>query len=246
MLGGRVVLVTGAGGCVGGELCRQIMTFGPRLLVLVDQYEGHLFEIERELFDAGFDRAVVSVLADVRDLPRMHDIFEKYQPEIVFHTAALSQVTVMERHPGEAIENNTLGAVVVATLALEFLADRFVLISADQAAQPTNVMGATQRLAEIFVQALSAGSNNRTKFMSVRFGSIVESGRGVVTDFRRQIAAGGPVRVTDPNATGRFIGRAESVQLILLCGARGRGEEVFSLSTAFSLKMVEVARRMIA
>jgi len=246
MLFDRVILVTGAGGCVGGELCRQILRFQPRCVVLIDQSEGHLFEIERELLDAGFGHSVVAVLADVRDLPKMHDVFEKHQPAVVFHAAALKHVPMMERHPGEAIECNVLGGVVVATLALEFLVDRFVLVSTDQAVQPVNVTGGTQRLAEVFVQALSAAAGNRTKFMAVRFGNVVESPGGVIARFKRQIGSGGPVTVTDPEMNRRFIGLAESVELMLQCSALGRGEEVFGLRSGLLINVLDLATWMIS
>jgi FlaA1/EpsC-like NDP-sugar epimerase len=242
----RIILVTGAGGCVGSELCRQIMSYQPRLVVLVDQSEGQLFEIEREILDAGLGRSAVAILADVRDLPRMHDVFEKYQPSIVFHCAALKHVPMMERNPGEAIECNILGSVVVATLAFEFLVDRFMLVSTDQAIQPVNVTGAVHRLGEIFVQALSTAAANRTKMMTVRFGNVVESPGGVIARFKRQIDSGGPVTVTDPQMRRKFIGVSEAAELTLQCAALGRGEEIFGLSSGLLVNMLDLATWMIS
>lgn len=245
ILANRVVMVTGAGGSIGSELCRQIASFRPRLLLLVEQSEGHLFQMEQELIDAGFDGLVVALMADVLDMPRMHDIFERYQPDVVFHAAAHKHVPMMERHPCEAIKNNTLGTVCVATLAMEFRVDRFVLVSTDKAINPTNVMGATKRLAEIFVQSLSVGAANRTKFMAVRFGNVLGSSGSVIPTFKKQIAAGGPVKVTHPEITRYFMTIPEAVGLVLQCGAQGKGGEIFVLDMGKPVKIVDLATQLI-
>ncbi len=241
----RSVLVTGAGGSIGSELCRQIASFQPRVLLLVEQSEGHLFEIEQELIDAGLGSVIVPVMADVLDMPRMHDIFERYQPQVVFHAAAHKHVPMMERHPTEAIKNNILGTVCVATMALEFKVERFVMISTDKAINPTNVMGATKRLAEIFVQSLWASQPEQTKYMAVRFGNVLGSSGSVIPTFKKQIAAGGPVKVTHPDITRYFMTIPEAVGLVLQCGAQGNGGEIFVLDMGEPVKIVDLARQVI-
>ncbi|MCL4181666.1 MAG: polysaccharide biosynthesis protein [Verrucomicrobia bacterium] len=241
----RSVLVTGAGGSIGSELCRQIASFQPRILLLVEQSEGHLFEIEQELIDSGFGSLIVPVMADVLDMPRMHDIFERYQPQVVFHAAAHKHVPMMERHPTEAIKNNILGTVCVATMALEFKVERFVMVSTDKAINPTNVMGATKRLAEIFVQSLWASQPNGTKFMAVRFGNVLGSSGSVIPTFKKQIALGGPVKVTHPDITRYFMTIPEAVGLVLQCGAQGTGGEIFVLDMGEPVKIVDLARQVI-
>ena len=241
----RVVMVTGAGGSIGSELCRQIVSFNPRQLLLVEQSEGQMFQVEQELIDMGYQRMVVPLMADILDMPRMHDIFERYQPHVVFHAAAHKHVPMMERHPCEAIKNNTLGTVCVATLAMEFKVDRFVLISTDKAINPTNVMGATKRLAEIFLQSLSGNHPSSTKFMAVRFGNVLGSSGSVIPIFKKQIAAGGPVKVTHPEITRYFMTIPEAVGLVLQCGAQGIGGEIFVLDMGKPVKIVDLARQLI-
>jgi FlaA1/EpsC-like NDP-sugar epimerase len=241
----RVVMVTGAGGSIGSELCRQIASFGPHRLLMVEQSEGHLFEIEQELIDLGYGDVIVPVMADVLDMPRMHDVFERHQPNVVFHAAAHKHVPMMERHPSEAIKNNTLGTVCVATVALEFKVDRFVLISTDKAINPTNVMGATKRLAEIFVQSLWGNQPGTTKFMAVRFGNVLGSSGSVIPAFKKQIAAGGPVKVTHPEITRYFMTIPEAVGLVLQCGAQGDGGEIFVLDMGEPVRIVDLARQVI-
>jgi FlaA1/EpsC-like NDP-sugar epimerase len=245
VLGDRSVLVTGAGGSIGSELCRQIASFKPRLILLVEQSEGHLFEIEQELINAGYGSAIVPVMGDVLDMPRMHDIFERYRPQVVFHAAAHKHVPMMERHPTEAIKNNILGTVCVATMALEFMVERFVMVSTDKAINPTNVMGATKRLAEIFVQSLWASQPERTKFMAVRFGNVLGSSGSVIPTFKKQIASGGPVKVTHPEITRYFMTIPEAVGLVLQCGAQGMGGEIFVLDMGEPVRIVDLARQVI-
>jgi FlaA1/EpsC-like NDP-sugar epimerase len=241
----RAVMVTGAGGSIGSELCRQIASFAPKRLLLVEQSEGNLFEIEQELIDMGFEEMIVPMMADVLDMPRMHDIFERHQPEVVFHAAAHKHVPMMERHPTEAIKNNTLATVCLATLALEFKVERFVLISTDKAINPTNVMGASKRLAEIFVQSLWASQPDQTKFMAVRFGNVLGSSGSVIPTFKKQIASGGPVKVTHPDITRYFMTIPESVGLVLQCGAQGVGGEIFVLDMGEPVRIVDLARQVI-
>lgn len=241
----KIVMVTGAGGSIGSELCRQIASFQPKRVVLVEQSEVQLYQIEQELADTGFGAIITPVVADILDYARMEDLFEKTRPELVFHAAAHKHVPIMELHPSEAIKNNSLGTSLVAELALKTGAERFVFVSTDKAINPTNVMGATKRLAEIFLQAFSAHHRNQTKFMAVRFGNVLGSSGSVVPAFRRQIAAGGPVKVTHPEVTRYFMTIPEAVGLVLQCATQGQGGEIFVLDMGKPVKVLDLARNMI-
>jgi FlaA1/EpsC-like NDP-sugar epimerase len=245
ILEGQVVMVTGAGGSIGSELCRQIAAFSPERVLLVEQSEVQIFQIEQELAGLGYDGTVVPLVADILDYPRMNFIFERYQPDVVFHAAAHKHVPMMERHPCEAIKNNTLGTTQVAELALEYGVKRFVLISTDKAINPTSVMGATKRLAEIYTQALAANRPGATKFMAVRFGNVLGSSGSVVPIFSRQIAGGGPVKVTHPDVERYFMTIPEAVGLVLQSAAQGKGGEIFVLDMGKPIKIVDLARQMI-
>jgi FlaA1/EpsC-like NDP-sugar epimerase len=201
----RVVLVTGAGGSIGSELCRQIASCQPRCLLLVDRSEPAVFQIEQELIGLGHRSRILPIVGDIVDLEHMERIFSKHQPELVFHAAAHKHVPMMESQPAEALKNNSLGTAHLADLALKSRVHRFVLISSDKAINPTNVMGATKRLAEMYLQALYAVNTDRTKFMAVRFGNVLGSSGSVIPIFRRQIAEGGPVKVTHPEMTRYFM-----------------------------------------
>ncbi|HVK57309.1 MAG TPA: polysaccharide biosynthesis protein, partial [Candidatus Kapabacteria bacterium] len=190
LLKGRVVMVTGAGGSIGSELCRQISSFNPQRLLLVEQSEVQIFPIEQELIERGYGGVVLPLVADVLDTARMRHIFSRFRPAVVFHAAAHKHVPMMESQPSEAIKNNSFGTARLAELSLEFGVERFVLISTDKAINPTNVMGATKRLAEIYLQALSASAPKSTKFMAVRFGNVLGSSGSVIPIFKKQIAAG--------------------------------------------------------
>lgn len=242
---GRKVLVTGAGGSIGSELCRQIATFGPTQLLLVEQCEVLLFQIEQELLDLGAGKVVVPLIADVVDKVRMRSIFERYQPDIIFHAAAHKHVPMMESQPSEAIKNNTFGTAVVARLAVEFQVSNFVLISTDKAINPTNVMGATKRMAELFIQALHAGDPGVTRFVAVRFGNVLGSSGSVIPTFRKQIAMGGPVKVTHPEVTRYFMTIPEAVGLVLQCSTLASGGEIFVLDMGEPIKITDLARQMI-
>jgi len=243
-LAGEVVLVTGAGGSIGAELCRQIARVGPKRLVLVENAEGALFEIRRELGDERhFDRAV-SVLADCRDATRMREVFAEHRPAVVFHAAAYKHVPLMEQNPVEAVRNNAVATRIVAAAAGESLAERFVLVSTDKAVQPETVMGASKALAEWAVESAQHRFSS-TRFATVRFGNVLGSSGSVVPIFRRQIAAGGPVTVTDPEMTRYFMTIPEAVQLIIRSGDLGRGGEVFVLEMGEPVKIVDLARNMI-
>ena len=243
-LAGEVVLVTGAGGSIGSELCRQIARVGPSRLVLVDNAENSLFEIRRELeHDRHFTRAQ-AVLADCKDAVRMEEIFREQKPAVVFHAAAYKHVPLMEENPVEAVRNNAVATRIVAAAAGGAGAKRFVLVSTDKAVSPATVMGASKALAE---WALEAAQHRfpHTRFTAVRFGNVLGSSGSVVPIFRRQIAAGGPVTVTDPNMTRYFMTIPEAVQLIIRSGDLGRGGEVFVLEMGDPVKIVDLARNMI-
>lgn len=264
----EVVMVTGAGGSIGSELCRQIATYKPRCLLLVERSEVQLFPIEQELIRLGHGKLIVPLIADILDVDRMRSIFKQYRPHVVFHAAAHKHVPIMENHPCEAIKNNTLGTARLATLSSEFAVGRFVMISTDKAINPTSVMGATKRLAEIFVQSLWASQMDGegpkdelnvgkvdfgrlrskvggTKFMAVRFGNVLGSSGSVIPTFKEQIAAGGPVTVTHPDVTRYFMTIPEAVGLVLQSGAQGDGGEIFVLDMGKPIRIVNLARQLI-
>src|SRR5919199_2693104 len=243
-LSGEVVLVTGAGGSIGAELCRQISRVGPKQLVLVDNAENSLFEIRRELeHDRHFTRAL-AVLADCKDAVRMEEIFNEHKPDVVFHAAAYKHVPLMEENPVEAVRNNAVATRIVAAAAGNAGAGRFVLVSTDKAVNPATVMGASKALAEWSLEAAQHRFPH-TRFMTVRFGNVLGSSGSVVPIFRRQIAAGGPVTVTDPAMTRYFMTIPEAVQLIIRSGALAAGGEVYVLEMGDPVKIVDLARNMI-
>ena len=245
ILANRCVMVTGAGGSIGSELCRQIASFNPQRLLLVDQSEVQLFPIEQELMNSGFGGIILPLIANIRDTERMHFIFRRFQPAVVFHAAAHKHVPMMESQPGEAIRNNTLGTARLAELAQDYGVERFVMISTDKAINPTNVMGATKRLAETFIQALHSSQTGKTKFMAVRFGNVLGSSGSVIPIFNKQIAAGGPVKVTHPDVTRYFMTISEAAGLVLQSGALGLGGEIFVLDMGKPVKIVDLARQLI-
>ncbi|MDB4665131.1 polysaccharide biosynthesis protein [Verrucomicrobia bacterium] len=246
MIQGRVLMVTGAGGSIGSELCRQIALFNPSRLLLVDQSEVQLFQIEQELMDRGFGGVIKSLVVDILDELRLRYIFERFQPEIIFHAAAHKHVPMMEAQPSEAIKNNSFGSACLAKLAGEFGVERFVMISTDKAINPTNVMGASKRLAEMYVQGLAAVNNGfKTKFMAVRFGNVLGSSGSVIPTFKKQIAAGGPIKVTHPDVTRYFMTIPEAVGLVMQSGAIGQGGEIFVLDMGQPVKIVDLARQLI-
>ena len=240
---GRVVLVTGAGGSIGAELCRQIVALNPKRLLLVEQAEGALFVIEQELNELGFAGVIVPLVADILDRERMEFVFGRYRPEVVFHAAAHKHVFLMERQPAEAIRNNVLGTRQLANIAAAHGVDAFVLISTDKAINPTSVMGATKRLAEI--QLMSLAAETATKFMAVRFGNVLGSSGSVVPIFKRQIENGGPVTVTHPDVSRYFMTIPEAVGLVLQSFVLGGGGEIFVLDMGQPVKIVDLARQMI-
>ncbi len=245
ILTGRVVMVTGAGGSIGSELCRQIAAFHPKRILLVEQSEVQIFQIEQELVGMGHEEIITPIVADILDFPRMNSVFQSFKPDVVFHAAAHKHVPMMENHPCEAIKNNILGTAQIAELALEYGVKRFVQISTDKAINPTSVMGATKRLAEIFLQSLAASQQSQTKFMAVRFGNVLGSSGSVIPTFHKQIAAGGPVKVTHPEVTRYFMTIPEAVGLVLQSAAQGNGGEIFVLDMGKPIKIVDLARQVI-
>jgi FlaA1/EpsC-like NDP-sugar epimerase len=241
----HVVLVTGAGGSIGSELCRQIATYHPKHLLLLDRSEPNLFQIEQELIGLEHGQRIIPLVGDILDRARMKEVFSRFRPEVVFHAAAHKHVPMMEHQPGEAIQNNSLGTAQLADLALEFGVARFILISTDKAINPTSVMGATKRLAEMYVQALYAAHPNQTKFMAVRFGNVLGSSGSVIPLFHRQIAEGGPVKVTHPDMTRYFMTIPEASMLVLQSAMQGTGGEIFVLDMGSPVKIVDLARQMI-
>lgn len=241
----QVIAVTGAGGSIGAELCRQILNQAPRLLILIDRSEVQLFQIEQELIERGACGVIVALVADITDPLRIREILQRHRADVLFHAAAHKHVPMMECQPGEAIRNNSLGTANLARLAHECGVGRFVLISTDKAINPTNAMGASKRLAEIFLQAFSAANPSPTRFMAVRFGNVLGSSGSVVPIFQKQIAAGGPITVTHPEVTRYFMTIPEAVALVLQAGALGQGGEIFVLDMGEPVKIADLATQMI-
>ena len=244
-LAGEVVMVTGAGGSIGSELCRQIARVGPRRLILVDHAEDNLFEILRELEEERHVRTALPVLADCKEEERMREVFAEHRPFAVFHAAAYKHVEMMERNPVEAVRNNALATRLVARIAGENGVGVFVLVSTDKAVKPATVMGASKALAEWAVEA-AAAKHRETVYATVRFGNVLGSSGSVVPIFRRQIAAGGPVTITDPRMARYFMTIPEAVQLIIRAGSLGEASgQVFVLEMGEPVKIIDLAEAMI-
>jgi FlaA1/EpsC-like NDP-sugar epimerase len=243
LLKDRTVMVTGAGGSIGSEICRQAIRFKPRRLVLLGRGENRIFFIERELRAQGTRTVLHPVIADITDARRMRDVFQEVSPDVVFHAAAHKHVPLMEDNPREAIKNNVLGTRNVADLAHEYETDSFVFVSTDKAVRPANVMGATKQLAERYVMALSQES--KTRFVATRFGNVLGSAGSVVPIFQEQIRRGGPITVTDPRMTRFFMTIPEASRLVLQAAAMGSGGEIFVLDMGEPVKIVELARDLI-
>lgn len=242
-LKGKRVLVTGAGGSIGSELCRQIARFKPATLALVDRAENNLFFLELEFRDRLPQLPVLPIIGDVTDGDRMDFVFQQVKPHVVFHAAAHKHVPLMEQNKPEAVKNNLLGTITVAKAAERHEVEDFVLLSTDKAVRPTSVMGATKRLAEMFVQALNAKS--RTRFMTVRFGNVLASEGSVLQVFQRQIEAGGPITVTHPDMTRYFMTIPEASQLVLQAATQGEGGEIFVLDMGDPVRIVDLANDLI-
>ena len=242
----KVVLVTGAGGSIGGELCRQILAVGPSTLVLVEQSEFALYEIQQELQERmeSPSTLLVPVLASVRDAQRLREVMADWKPDTIYHAAAYKHVPLVEHNPIEGIRNNTLGTLTAAQIAVEHGVTDFVLISTDKAVRPTNIMGASKRLAEMALQAL-ADASPRTRFSMVRFGNVLGSSGSVVPKFRRQIRDGGPITLTHPDMTRYFMTIPEAAQLVIQAGAMAKGGDVFVLDMGDPVKILDLATRMV-
>ena len=243
MLADSTVLVTGAGGSIGSELCRQVLQCRPKRLVLVERAENSLFHVERELRECADGASIAAHVADIGDWQRIHELFRRHKPTIVFHAAAHKHVPLMENNPGEAIKNNVLGTMLLADTADKYGVERFVFISTDKAVNPTSVMGVTKHLAERYVHACSESSI--TRFMVVRFGNVLGSAGSVVPIFQEQIRRGGPVTVTHPDMKRFFMTIPEASQLVLQAAAMGNGGEIFVLDMGEPVKILDLARDLI-
>ncbi len=241
----EVVMVTGAGGSIGSELCRQLARLGPARLVMVDHSEPALFEVDRELVRERRFLAGVPIVGDVKDGVKMRQIFDKYRPGVVFHAAAYKHVAMMEANPIEAVRNNTLGTRTLADVAVEYGAKRFVLVSTDKAANPKTVMGQSKALCEWIVETWGHRVDVSTRFVAVRFGNVLGSSGSVIPIFRRQIAKGGPVTVTHPEMTRFFMTIPEAVQLVVQAGAIAERGQVYVLDMGEPVKIIDLAENMI-
>lgn len=240
---GKVVMVTGGGGSIGSELCRQIAGHNPKQLIIVDIYENNAYEIQQELIRKYPKLNLVVLIASVRNTNRMNSIFKKYRPNIVYHAAAHKHVPLMEVSPNEAIKNNVFGTYKTAQAADKYGTEKFVLISTDKAVNPTNIMGASKRICEMVVQMMNQRSN--TNFVAVRFGNVLGSNGSVIPLFKKQIAEGGPVTVTHPDIIRYFMTIPEAVSLVLQAGAYARGGEIFVLDMGEPVKIVDLAKNLI-
>jgi FlaA1/EpsC-like NDP-sugar epimerase len=246
----KVVLVTGAAGSIGSELCRQIMFYSPKLVVLLDMSESALYELDLDLKDSGMATPHTTILADIRDKSSMKAVFSKYNPDIVFHAAAYKHVPMIESYPEEAIKSNILGTKILADLSVLYHVEKFVFVSTDKAVNPTNVMGATKRAAEMYVQSLNTylenhHKNSYTRFITTRFGNVLGSNGSVVPLFKKQIQKGGPITVTHPDVTRYFMTIPEASQLVIEAGIMGNGGEIYAFDMGEPLKILDLAVNMI-
>ena len=239
----KTVLVSGAGGSIGSELCRQISRFSPEALVLVEYSENNLFQIELELKEVFPGLTIYPELVDIKDRERLQKVFKQYQPQVVFHAAAFKHVPMMERHPHSALRNNVVGTKNLAELSDQYRVETFIFISTDKAVQPTSVMGATKRIGEMIIQEMNSKSN--TNFAAVRFGNVLGSSGSVIPTFERQIKKGGPVTVTDPRMTRYFMTIPEAAQLVIQAGAMAQGGEIFVLDMGEPVKIMDLAEDLI-
>ena len=242
-ISGRTILVTGAAGSIGSELCRQIIQLNPAKIILLDQSETGLFYVQQELIQANWESDSEYVIADVVNEGAIRKVLSKHKPQIIFHAAAYKHVPLMEDHPQEAIRNNIMGTRNLADLASEYDVESFVLISTDKAVRPTSVMGSTKLVSEIYLQAKSTIS--KTRFLTVRFGNVLNSAGSVVPTFRKQIEEGGPVRVTHPDMERFFMTIPEAVQLVLQAETIGSSGDILILDMGEQIKIVDLAKDMI-
>lgn len=241
----KIVLVTGGGGSIGSELCRQIAKFNPKLLLILDIYENNAYDLQNELSYKETELNKKVIIASVRDKARLNQIISAYRPNIIFHAAAHKHVPLMEDNPSEAIKNNVIGTLNIAQLASQYKVEKFVLISTDKAVNPTNVMGATKRLCEMIVQAVNHERGNKTEFVAVRFGNVLGSNGSVIPLFKRQIKNGGPVTLTHKDITRYFMLIPEAAQLVLQAGAYAKGGEIFVLDMGKPVKIYDLAENLI-
>jgi FlaA1/EpsC-like NDP-sugar epimerase len=239
----KTVLVSGAGGSIGSELCRQISRFSPQALVLVEYSENNLFQIELELKEVFPDLTIYSQLVDIKDRERLQKVFKEYMPQVVFHAAAYKHVPMMEKHPQSALRNNVIGTKNLAELADQYEVETFIFISTDKAVQPTSIMGATKRIGEMIIQEMNGKSY--TNFAAVRFGNVLGSSGSVIPIFEKQIQKGGPVTVTDAQMTRYFMTIPEAVQLVIQAGAMAQGGEIFVLDMGEPVKILDLAADLI-
>ena len=241
----KIVLVTGGGGSIGSELCRQIAKFNPKLLLILDIYENNAYDLQNELSynEPNLNKKVI--IASVRDKARLSQIISAYKPNIIFHAAAHKHVPLMEDNPSEAIKNNVIGTLNMAQLASQYKVEKFVLVSTDKAVNPTNVMGATKRLCEMIVQAVNNERGNKTEFVAVRFGNVLGSNGSVIPLFKRQIKNGGPLTLTHKDITRYFMLIPEAAQLVLQAGAYAKGGEIFVLDMGKPVKIYDLAENLI-
>lgn len=239
----KTILVTGGGGSIGSEICRQVCGLNPELLVILDNSENNLFDIEMELRDSGYVNKIAVVLIDVKHGYNVEEVFEKYRPQVIFHAAAYKHVPMVERYPEEAMWNNVVGSLNVAEMADKFGSETFILISTDKAVNPTSIMGATKRLAELVIRDFNQGS--KTRFAVVRFGNVLGSRGSVIPTFEKQIERGGPVTVTHPEMKRYFMTIPEAVGLVIQAGAIARGGETFVLDMGEPVRIVDLAHDLI-
>ena len=239
----KTVLVTGGGGSIGSELCRQLVSHKPKCLVIFDIYENNAYDIQQELKIKYPDANVVTLIGSIRNTSRLKSVFEQYKPDIVYHAAAHKHVPLMEVSPNEAIKNNVVGTWNVAKMADKYGVKKFVMISTDKAVNPTNVMGATKRICEMIIQSFNEKS--KTDFVAVRFGNVLGSNGSVIPLFKRQIEAGGPVTVTHPDIIRYFMTIPEAVSLVLQAGAYAKGGEIFILDMGEPVKIDDLAKNLI-
>lgn len=243
---GKCCLVTGGGGSIGSEIVRQIARYNPEKIIIIDIYENNAYEIEQELkMEYGDSLNLEVLIASVRDYFRISQIFEEYRPQIVFHAAAHKHVPLMEKSPAEAVKNNVVGTFYVASIAQYFGVEKFVMISTDKAVNPTNVMGATKRCCEMIVQYFAQLKDNKTEFVTTRFGNVLGSNGSVIPLFQKQIERGGPVTVTHPNITRYFMTIPEAVSLVMEAAVMAKGGEIFILDMGKPVKIVTLAENLI-
>lgn len=248
-LKGKRILITGAAGSIGSELIRQVIQYAPESLVLVDQAESELYEVERELKGKDWHTKITLYLADITNAARMEAIFKEHKPQIVYHAAAYKHVPMMESNPSEAVQCNILGTKLLADLAVKHHVAKFVMISTDKAVNPTNIMGCSKRIAEIYVQSLNnhlvSEQNGFTSFVTTRFGNVLASNGSVIPLFKKQIQMGGPITVTHPEVTRFFMTIPEACQLVIEAGTMGKGGEIFIFDMGSSIKILDLAKKMI-